>query len=115
MADFGPSYEQTLQNIGMEMLRVMLLEPFDFCEYSKKKRDWAKFALWKAYTERILADAGVKELVAYFQPDDLQVHASMNVAGMFAQHGYQVAMSKVPEDRYILMSRLGVEHAARNA
>lgn len=104
MADFGPGYEQAIQALGIEILRVMLADPFDFASF-RTQDDQAAFQLWQAYSSRILAAPRVAAMVERLQPEAVQVSAAMNLAGMFIRNGYGAEMDKVPEARRILISK----------
>ncbi len=104
MADLGPGYEQTIQEIGMVLLRAMLAEPFDYSRFAAREAR-AAYEFWLAYVGAIMTRPDVRAQIDRFQPEALQIDAAMNVAGMFARNGYEAEMNKVPEDRRIMLSR----------
>lgn len=106
MADFGPAYEQCIHGVGMEVLRGMLVTPFDFAAFAQQV-DQAKFEFWQDYARRIFEIPEVAEEVTRLAPEGLQMSAAMNLAGMFVRNGYEVEMDRLPESRRILMSKSG--------
>jgi hypothetical protein len=101
LGGMGPGYEQCIQLMGFEMLRAMLANPVDWDAVTGLDgRD-----AWRAYSDKIDADPAVKRVVSELQPSGAQHGAAMNIASVFAMHGYSKGMQLVPEDRRIQVSK----------
>lgn len=99
LGGLGPGYEQCIQMMGFEFLRAMLSEPFDYDGKSDDK------AAWSAYVDSIEAMPGPAAIISKLGPSGAQFGAAMNIASVFARHGYAKGMELVPEDRRIQVSK----------
>lgn len=104
MGGMGPGYEQCIQIMAFEMLRAMLANPVE---------DWTKLTAseggsadaWREYRDKIDNDPTVKSVIEKLGPSGAQHGAAMNIASVFARHGYAKGMEMVPKDRRIMVQR----------
>lgn len=99
MGGLGPGYEQCIQIMTFEFLRAMLADPFDYDGKADDKE------AWRAYVDRIEAMPGPKSIIETLGPSGAQFGAAMNIAGVFARHGYARGMEMVPKNRRIQVSK----------
>lgn len=95
----GKRYEQVIQVMGFEMLRAMLANP---CNWDEFDTDDEK---WRAYRDKIEAVPEVSNSIEKMEPSTAQFGSAMNLASVFARHGYEKACEMIPEDRRIKVKK----------
>jgi hypothetical protein len=99
MGGIGPGYEQAIQNMGFAMLRVMVETPPDWQKAVDDKKYW-----WE-YMDQVDANPRVSAIVKRIGPSGAQHGAAMNMASVFARHGYAKGMSMVKDSRHIQVNK----------
>jgi hypothetical protein len=100
----GPGYEQCIQLMAFEMLRAMVENPpEDWTAFEAESDDATK--LWKAYHDKIGSDPKVEHVVKTLRVSGAQFGAAMQIAIIFARHGYSQGLEKAPKDRLIQVAR----------
>ncbi len=104
MGGMSQGYEQCIHLIGMEMLRAMLATPFNFDDFEGRP-DEEKGTLWGDYLKQIESTPAAAAEIDRLGPTGAQLGAAMNIAGVFARHGYEKGMDMVPADRRIQIAK----------
>ena len=103
MGGMGEHYEQSIHLIAMELLREFIKKPFDYAGFEEAEDDEFYKAMM-SYLEPIFKLENINNLINDVGPTDAMMSAARNLAHVFANEGYEKALTKLPEERLIPVS-----------